>query len=485
MENRNILVILTDQLAWRALPVYGDKYAQTPAIDSICKDAAVFDACYTPCPLCQPARTSFWTGIYPHETNVLSNGLKWPVQPVPSSVPAIGEIFSTAGYHTIHFGKKHDAGGLRGFTCSGELELPVEPESDAFPLNMDTFRDRYTAGEAVKFLKNLNEQNPEGKPFFMIADFVNPHNICGFIGAFAGAHENPRLDNLPELPPNFDFDDFENRPIPVQYICCSHNRQAQTAKWTADNFRHYLAAYYRYLKYADDEIQKVLDTLAGSGRSKNTLVVFMSDHGDSMASRHRVTKQVDFYEEVSRVPFVFKGPGVKSRYIKGGPVSLLDLFPTLCGYAGIETPKGLRGKDLSGVLRGEDLPDRKYVVSQWHTEWGYTVEPGRMLVTGRYKYIKYLEGQGEELYDLEKDPWEKTNLAGKSDYAKELAECRILFKEYLDETGDDFETLEYGADKRWRSHEQGYEKHEGLAAPAYSWEKYGKPFGNARSLSHL
>jgi choline-sulfatase len=356
----------------------------------------------------------------------------------------------------------------------------VEPESDAFPLNMDTFRDRYTVAEAVKFLESQDEQNPQKTPFFMIADFVNPHNICGFIGAFAGVHENPHLDNLPELPPNFVFDDFENRPIPVQYICCSHNRQAQTAKWTADNFRHYLAAYYRYLKYADDEIQKVLNALAGSGRNKDTLIVFMSDHGDSMASRHRVTKQVDFYEEVSRVPFIFKGPGVKSQYIKGGPVSLLDLFPTLCGYASIDPPAGLRGKDLSGVLQGADLPERKYVVSQWHTEWGYTVEPGRMLVTNRYKYIKYLEGRGEELYDLEKDPWEKINLGGKPDYTERLEACRALFREYLSETGDNFETLEYSVDKRWRRHEHGYEKHEGLAAPAYSWEKYGKPFGNTR-----
>jgi hypothetical protein len=79
-----------------------------------------------------------------------------------------------------------------------------------------------------------------------------------------------------------------------------------------------------------------------------------------------------------------------------------------------------------------------------------------------------------------KDPWEKTNLAGKPDYIKTLEECRILFKEYLDETGDNFESLEYGADKMWRSHKPGYTHHEGLAAPAYSWEKYGKPFKNLK-----
>ena len=484
MERKNILIIIADQLAWRALEIYGDKYSRTPAIDSICRDAAVFDSCYTPFPLCQPARAAFWTGLYPHETNVLSNGMKWPAEPIKDNIITIGEVFRNAGYRTVHFGKKHDAGTLRGFECAEEKEVKIENESPSWPLNMDTYRDRYTAEEAVKFLDGLDED----KPVFMIADFVNPHNICGYIGAFEGKHENPgehtaihtHMRNngsaLPELPPNFSIDDFKNRPLPVQYICCSHNRQAQASKWTPDNYRHYLAAYYYYLKIVDDEIKKVLDALERSGRKKDTLILFTSDHGDSMASRRRVTKDVDFYEEVTRVPFIFTGQGVRNLYIKGRPVSLLDIFPTLCGYAGIDIPAGQRGIDLSAVLSGGEFPHREYVISQWHTEWGYTVEPGRMLVTDKYKYIKYLEGSAEELYDLSRDPWEKTNQAGNIDYKEALEKCRALFREYLAETGDNFESLSYLAEPMWRSHTPGYENHEGPAAPAWNWAQYGHPF---------
>ncbi|MCL2834528.1 MAG: sulfatase-like hydrolase/transferase [Treponema sp.] len=477
MERRNILIILTDQLAWRALDIYGAQYGSTPAINSICRGAAVFDSCYTPCPLCQPARASFWTGIYPHETNVLSNGMKWPVEPVSESIKTIGEVFRNAGYRTVHFGKKHDAGSLRGFDCAEEDQLPVEDPD--WPLNNDTFKDRYTAEEIVKFWGGLKYGHDNDNPVFMIADFVNPHNICGYVGNYAGAHENPAVINLPELPPNFEFSDINNRPLPVQYICCSHNRQAQAAEWTPENYRHYLAAYYRYINYADSEIKKVLDALEKSGRAKDTLIIFTSDHGDSMASRRRVTKDVDFYDEVTRVPLVFKGPGVKDLYIKGKPVSLLDLFPTLCGYCGLAIPAELRGKDLSNTIRGSGLPAREYVVSQWHTEWGYTVEPGRMLVTDRYKYIKYAcakdDSKAEEFYDLGSDPWEITNQVSNPEYAQALENCRAMFRSYLEETGDNFENLEFCADPMWHSHKPGYENHEGPAAPAWSWEKYGRP----------
>ena len=472
MEKTNILVILTDQLTWRALKTYGDRYSDTPAINSICEGAAVFGSCYTPFPLCQPARAAFWTSLYPHETGVLSNGQRWPVEPVAENIPTLGDVFRSAGYHTVHFGKKHDAGSLRGFDCAEEKECHVEPESPSWPLDYDTFRDRYTTTEAVKYLEGVKT---EDKPFLMVADFINPHNICSYIGAFEGIHDNPPDKDLPELPPNFDFDDFENRPLPVQYICCSHNRQAQTAKWTPENYRHYLAAYYRYTKYVDDEIQKVLDALEKTGRAENTLIVFFSDHGDSMASRRMVTKQVNFYEEITRVPFIFKGPGVKARHINEKPVTLLDLFPTLCGYAGIDIPPGLRGLDLSQTLKGGNLPERDYVISQWHTEWGHTIEPGRMLLHGNYKYIKYVEGAAEEFYDLKNDPWEKTNIISDPKYSQELEHCRSLFRAYLAETGDNFENTPYLADAQWRSHKPGYQNHEGLAAPASYWEKHGRP----------
>ncbi len=462
----NILMIVVDQLAWKALPAYGGR-GVTPAIDSLCSEGVVVDACYCPCPLCQPSRASFWSGVHSHRTDVLSNGRKWPINPIPTSMPTLGQTFSDAGYKTMHFGKCHDGGALRGFWCAPELELPVQQRNEAWPYNMDTFADAYTTREATAFLGSYTWD----QPLLMVADLVNPHNICGWVGKNQGVHVDVPVEDLPPLPDNFEFDDIANRPIPIQYICCSHVRQAQTAGWTKENFRHYLAAYYHYLQCVDADIQSILDSLHASGHAEDTMIVFFADHGDNMAARGGVTKQVSLYEEVTRVPLVFSGAGVQSRATAvEGLASLLDLFPTLCSIASIPTPDGLDGTDISDILKGGPLPKREYVSSEWMTEWGYTVSPGRMLRTERFKYMCYLEGDGEELYDLHSDPGERRNLASDSTYAQPLAQMRKLMEEYLTTTNDPFRSLSWKADPRWRSHELGWNHHHGIAAPQYTEE---------------
>lgn len=464
MNNRtNILVIVADQLTWRALSCYGNTYINTKNIDRIAEGGTCFDAAYTTCPLCQPARASFWTGIYPHETNVLSNGRNHPVQPIPDTIPTIGETLVKAGYDTIHFGKCHDADALRGFYCEPQEMLPVEGNA-AWPVGNDTAHDRYTTVKSVEYLEKNHE-----RPFFMIADLINPHDICSWTGHNKGVHQDiPTGESLPPLPENFEFEDIENRPIGVQYICCSHNRQAQAASWTPSNFQHYLAAYYHYVKRLDQEVGLILDALNKRPDADNTLIIFLADHGDSMAARGRTTKQVDLYEEVTRVPFIFKGPGIRNSHIGDEvmPVSLLDLFPTICSYIDIEPPTGLRGIDLMPLMTGKGkLARREYVVSEWHTEWGFTISPGRMIRTNHFKYTKYIEDNTEELFDLANDPYEKVNQAQNPKYKEIIEYHRSLLKEHLDKTGDSFLTMEWKADPRWRSHKLGYANHTGPAAP--------------------
>ena len=317
---------------------------------------------------------------------------------------------------------------------------PVDSPA-AWPASRDTQQDRFATDSCVRW---LNETPKSNQPWAVVCDLNNPHDICSWIGLNEGSHiDTPLPDGfeLPELPENFDFDDIENRPVAVQYLCCSHSRQAQTSQWNRENFRHYLAAYYEYLRKADQEIGRVLDALQARGENDDTVIVFFSDHGEGMASRRHVTKQVTFYEEVSRVPLMFSGPGIEGdREIAGMPVSLLDLLPTLCDVAGAQIPEGIRGISLMPMLNGTGEPEeRQFVVSEWTTEWGFTSSPGRMIRTQNFKYTKYVEdcrpnapvympvktgdiddGTGEELFDLEKDPMEQKNVAKDPEYACEL-----------------------------------------------------------------
>jgi len=462
MQSRpNILFITADQLSFRALPAYGG-LARTPNLDRITNGAVQFDRCYTPCPMCQPARASFWTGRYPHETSVISNdGMFRQEQTNPALVTA-GDVFRAAGYETVHFGKRHDAGALRGFTCTPEGRADVEG-SVAFPYTGDTKVDRHTAEAAVEWLRK-----PSATPFFAAVEFVNPHNICDWIGINQGVHENAEgLGELPPLPANFAYDDIANRPRAMQYLCCSHRRQMQTAGWTEDNFRAYLAAYYHYIEQFDRELGLVLDALEASGQADNTMIVFTADHGDHMTARGMVTKHAAFYEEVTRVPMYIKLPKGEARPCGRveAPVSLMDLFPTLCAYAGLKAPEDVRGIDMLALARGEAAP-HEAVFSEWHTEWGYVIAPGRMVCTADWKYTHFI-GDGEELFDLRNDPFEMRNLIRDPAYSAAADDMRAKLAAYAAETNDDFFTLqprEAVQLEGWKTHPPGLQNHVGPAA---------------------
>ncbi len=462
MKKSNILIIVCDQLSATALRAYGNTYAKTPNIDALLKKGVRFEHAYCSYPLCQPARASFWTGLYPHSTGVTSNGRNIEVDKVSSDIPTLGSLFSDAGYLTVHYGKAHDAGSLRGF----EVVKPNpkrEPQDPNWELRHEAANDASATEQMVDFLDSYNQPSP----FLAVADLQNPHNICSWIGRYSDSQEFEPCDDLPALPENLYIDDFEKRPKPVQYICCAHNRQAQVSKFSEEGVRQYLKAYHGYMTQVDIEVGKILNALNKRSDADDTTIVFFSDHGDSMFGRWMATKHTSFYDETTRIPFAFVGPTVngEDRVVRG-PVSQLDLLPTLCESVGIDVPQKQHGRSLLPWLKEKrnDQPN-KYVASQWYSEWGFTIEPGRMLRTERYKYTCYREEEGEELYDLENDPLEMKTLIDDPKYAEILKEHRELFALYIKETDDDFLSLDWKADKRWRSHVPGFRCHEGPAAP--------------------
>lgn len=458
-ERPNFLIIQCDHLTQRVVGAYGETIGCTPSIDQVASQGVIFANAYVGCPLSQPSRAALWSGMMPHQTNVRSNSSE-PINPrLPENIPTLGSLFSESGYEAMHFGKTHDMGSLRGFKHKSPVPQPfTDPE---FPVNNDSFLDVGTCKDAVAYLSN-----PPQEPFICIADFQNPHNICGYVGENKGTPVNqPFSGMLPELPANFEVTDWNNVPTPVQYICCSHRRMTQASHWSEDNYRHYIAAFQHYTKMVSRQIESVLNALYSTPAGQNTIVVIMADHGDGMASHRMVTKQISFYEEVTNVPFIFAGPGIKRQ--KKPVVNILtqptiDLLPTLCELAGISVPDEKPGISLAPTLKGEKQSRKHpYAVSEWHSEYEVIVTPGRMVRGPRYKYTHYLECGDEELYDLKKDPGERNNLARNPKYAKVLAKHRGMLDDYIIRTNDDYRTLKVDADKRWRSHAPGYPNHEG------------------------
>lgn len=462
----NILLIVSDQLSAQALRAWGNRHANTPNIDRMVASGVRFESAFTVCPLCQPARAAFWTGRYPHQTSIVSNGRKHHQTAIPPDMPTTGSVFSQAGYHCIHFGKTHDGGSLRDFTVIGSERQTIDDVNPAWPLDYDSELDRDTRAKTIDFLNGYTGT----QPYFAVADLNNPHDICNWIGQNRhGELPLPEGIELPPLPSNLIIDEteFRKRPLPIQYICCAHNRQAQIAEWDELQIRKYLAAYHHYASRMDQDIGLIMDAMTTRNDADRTIVMFMADHGDSMGGRWMATKHTGFYEETVHVPMVFAGPGIQgvNRSVSG-PVSNLDLLPTLCDLAGVPAPQGLPGKSLAPCLRERNIASpHEFVVSQWFTEWGFTVEPGRMIRTARYKYTHFLEGGGEEIYDLEKDPGETRTLIDDPHYRMVLEQHRSMLRQYVAENADPYFTLQWQAAPRWRSHPPGYRNHRGIAAP--------------------
>jgi choline-sulfatase len=455
-QKPNILIIQCDQLATRAVGAYGQIQGYTDVIDSLARNGVVFDNAYTACPLSQPSRTSLLTGLYPHQSGVRSNSGKWKNPGVDASLPTLGKIFTDAGYNAVHFGKTHDCGALRGF-------IHKEPEQTRYrdplvPLNQDSFKDVGTCADAVEFLSH-----PGKEPFICMVDFQNPHNICGYVGTAAGPHDVADTTDLPPLPDNFEVEDWSALPIPVRYLCCNHRRLEQAAHWSPENYRQYIAAYLRYVEIVCAQIRQVLGALESTPAGKNTIVVLLADHGDAMASHRMVTKMVDFHEESVKVPLIVCGPGIPAREEHLGQLvqTSTDFIPTLCALAGIQSPSSLKGiSQAPSILGRRQVAKHPYVVSEWHSEYDRIVSPGRMIRSAEgFKYTHYLEGEGEELYDLTNDPGERHNLVRDPRYSDVLKRHRAMLDEYIGLSGDDYRSLEIEVDPKYRMHEPGYPSH--------------------------
>ncbi len=464
-DKNNILMIICDQLSAKALKSYGNTYVDAPNIQSLADGGTVFEEAYTPCPLCQPARVSLWTSMYPHQTGVLSNLPDQGFDQLSTDIPTMGEVFGQSGYKCLHFGKQHDYGSLRGFDIREEMQIKQERDNEAINYDYETFYDENTTKQVVEFLQD----NPKGQPFFAVADLQNPHNICSYIGENEHGYKNFG-DNivLPLLPENYYFDDIANRPSMIQYLCCAHRRQSQVTQWKEDDFQHYLYAYYYYISLVDKQIGRILKALKNNQLEDDTLIVFIADHGEGMASHQLVTKYGTFYEETNHVPMIFKGPKVKSDQRVKGLISLLDVMPTLLDYCNLNVGS-CEGKSQIKAIFGETATTTNdYVAGEWYDEFrGYRV-PGRMMRQGKYKYTIYLDKDKdnnkmveEELYDMIEDPFEQVNLILKEDYQKVLKGLRRGLEQHIFTTNDPFWMLSADYKDCYRNHKRGIKHHTG------------------------
>jgi arylsulfatase A-like enzyme len=440
VNSPNILLILTDQHRANALSAAGNPWVHTPNLDRLASEGVRFSRSYCTSPLCCPSRASIQTGRWSFATGVTTNHLK-----IKAGLPQLGPVFQASGYKTAWVGKWHlpneyplGQGEIEGFD---NLDLPGRSrENNGYPVsvkglekgwkhNLGNYADAPVADRAVSFLQEKHD-----RPFLLVVSLMNPHDICFESEHYRAGEPGP--GELPPLPANFEPPNDE--PAFVR-----QHGWAGRYGWTEEKWRRYLWTYHRFVEQADAAVGRVLAGLKEAGRDEDTVVAYTSDHGEGVAS-HRWMEKLMLYEESIGVPLMVRWKGhtpaqVDTRRLVSG----VDIFPTLCGYAGIPIPEGLDGQNLRPLIEDPALPGRPYVAAALHDIYKPAKknppDEGRMLSTGRWKYLVFAWGEKPEmLFDLQSDPGEARNLAPDPASRAELLRHRQCLKDFLARTGDDF-----------------------------------------------
>ncbi len=427
-ENRppNILFIMTDQQHAGMMSCAGNRYLKTPAMDGLARDGIRFAHAYATNPVCVPSRIGMATGVMPGRLGVFNNGMKADVPP-DVDAHSLGKLIKSGGYDTFYGGKVH--------MCP-----ELVPRNAGYDEYFKDQRDGLPAA-CIEFIERKRE-----RPWFVVASFINPHDICFAYSAYKGKSPKGKqsvehlyrqamalpLDELPPLPDNFAIPPDEPHAIESNLSpravtpAGTMRKQYDERQW-----RIYRWIYCRLTEQVDRHIGRILDAVKRSGVEDTTLIVFTSDHGNMDAS-HRLASKGLFYEESAGVPLLMKYKGtippgtVDEHLVSNG----LDILPTLCDYAGVAAPKTLLGRSLRPIAEGERVGQwRPYVVAENLA--------GRMIRSERYKYCVYTDGAiRESLVDMRDDPGELKNLVLLREYESVLREHRGYLTRWIEESGD-------------------------------------------------
>lgn len=437
-QRLNVLFLVADDLN-NDLGLYGAP-VRSPNIDRLAARGIRFDRAYNQYPLCSPSRSSFLTGRRPNITGVLTNPSKNPMSPhfrekLPDTV-TLSQLFRTNGWFAARIGKLYHYGvplniGTGGLDDYPSWDLTINPRGRdreshdrIFSLRPGQFgatvswladegsdaeqTDGIAAVEAVKLLERFKRTN---QPFFLAVGFYRPHTPYVAPKRYFDMYARERI----ELPALSEAD--RSRTPAAAYRSAFKEQDSMTD----EQRRNAIQAYWASTTFMDAQVGIVLNALDRLGLSRNTVVVFTSDHGYHLGD-HGLWQKMSLFERSARVPLVIAGPDTK-RGVARGLAELVDLYPTLADLAGLKSPAVLDGVSLAPMLRDPAASVKDAAFTQARN--GYSVR------TDRWRYTEWAQGeQGAQLYDMEADPGETTNLADDPRHAETVKQLRARIAEY-------------------------------------------------------
>ena len=473
----NIVIIVSDDHAYQTISAYGNKFVETPNIDRIANEGAIFNNTFVTNSICGPSRATILTGKYSHKNGFKDNATSRFDHGQDLFVKRLQE----SGYKTAWIGKQHLGNKPQGFDYydilpgQGHYYNPDFIKMDGSIENVEGYVTNIITDKAEDW---LDKQNSDA-PFCLIIGHKATHRTWLPDTNDFGIYDDI---NFP-LPENY-FDDYEGREAakvqemsiykdmimgydlkmltdeqaekestvnrmnadqlekfkayynPIYEDLKARNLQGkELAEW---KFQRYMKDYLSTAKAMDRNIGRVLDYLDKHNLTENTLVIYLSDQGFYMGEHGWFDKRF-MYEESFKTPMVARFPGViKPKTEINGFTMNLDIAPTVLEVANVAIPKEIQGLSFLSLMNGKKKDIRDEVYYHYYENGEHAVSPHFGVRDKRYKLIRYYERVDSwELFDLKKDPSEMNNVYGKKGYDKVTKKMLKLLKQQIDKFEDD------------------------------------------------
>jgi arylsulfatase A-like enzyme len=415
----NILFLLADDMRADTIAAHGNPHIRTPHLDTLVAAGFSFRGNYifggNSGAVCVPSRAMLMSGKTWFRVDTASlQGAK-----------LLPEVFADHGYVTFGAGKWHNGqpSWLRAFQrgktvmfggMSDHSKVPVRDLGLNGKLTAERVGEKFSselfADSVIEFLQTHDGR----KPFFAYVAFAAPHDPRMPPLSF----REPYYRNLPPLPANF------LPQLPFDNGMMKGGRDENLGAWprTEAMIRDQLAEYYGLITHMDEQIGRILAALKRTPQADNTLIIFAADNGLALGSHGLLGKQ-SVFEHSMKVPLVLVGPGIPKGQSTTAFTYLLDLFPTLCDVIGAARPPGLEGESLRPLWEGTKGRVRESVFLPF-------LQIQRAVRDDRWKLIAYPKIGHLQLFDLQTDPHETTNLIERPEHAAHIARLLKLMKEW-------------------------------------------------------
>jgi arylsulfatase A-like enzyme len=422
-KSPNIVFIFADDQRADTIAALGNAHIKTPNLDRLVQRGLSFTRAYMQGgnngATCVPSRAMLMSGRpYFHVDEKLMRDATWP------------HAFGEAGYATFAAGKWHNgpASVGRSFQTAkamyiGGMTNPMKAQvCDLLPtgkMGPERLSPKHLCEEATDEVLGFIKAHDPAKPFYAYLAFDGPHDPHIVPDGFPVTYDPAKIP----LPANFlPQHPFNNGDMTL--------RDELLLPWPRKPaaIQQMLADYYRYISYLDLQIGRILDAVEASPQAANTVIVFAADSGVARGSHGLIGKQ-NLYEHSMRVPLIIAGPGVPKGQRTDALCYLFDVLPTLGKVCGVAAPKTSEGREFSALFTTPASAHRPQLL------FGYR-NIQRALSDGRWKLIRYPQIDRTQLFDLQADPFEITDLSAKPEHAARVADLLARLAEEQKALGD-------------------------------------------------